>query len=259
MRMNELWYSILRYTPSFVSGESINLAALFYYPDTDYREFFSLTKWSRLSSFDDSLNIPLIKNLMLDIADEIGTPLTAPNFNIQKFCAQYQSQIYFDQCVAFPDVFPGNVSEKIEEIKQIYFQFEYDMDSRPTREDQKRFLGKLLRAQKIDYHREAVQKGAFDENVTYDYLFCGYGVKFFDLNAEKISGQTLNKAKAWAWNCKTDPNGLKIVILYDLADPNRADAKPIVSILEAAAYKTINIHQGYGEALISLNLTKALG
>ena len=67
--MGELKYSILRYEPSIVSGEKINLGVAFHYFDQqeDYREFYFISKWSRVSAFDDTLNIPLTKAIMLDI------------------------------------------------------------------------------------------------------------------------------------------------------------------------------------------------
>ena len=81
-RMGDLIYSILRYEPSIVSGEKINLGAIFHYISTDYREFFSISKWARVSAFDDTLNISLMKDLMQDIRLEMGTALDNPQFEI---------------------------------------------------------------------------------------------------------------------------------------------------------------------------------
>ena len=114
--MGELIYSILRYEPSIVSGEKINLGAIFHYPSTDYREFYSITRWARVSAFDDTLNIPLMKDLMQDIRFEMGTSLSNPQFEINKFCSKYNSELYFDTCIPLTDVSEVNISSQIEYI-----------------------------------------------------------------------------------------------------------------------------------------------
>ena len=56
-----LKYSVLRYSPSSVSGEKINLGIIFFDETLNYREFRYSKKFSRLSSFDDEININLVK------------------------------------------------------------------------------------------------------------------------------------------------------------------------------------------------------
>ena len=245
--METLQYSILRYTPSLVSGETINLAAIFYYPDEDYREFYSITKWKRVESFDSSLSIPLLKDLMLDIKDAVGTALSNSQFVLKDFCAQYQSQLYFDRPIEFPNISWEMLSNQIEEIKKMYFQFEFEASQRPKHQDQKNFLSRLLQAKQIQYKRDITETGKFNDTIIFDYVFGEYGVKFFDLNVKQIKGQTMNKAKTWAWNCKNPGSRSKIIILYDLEDESRADVNPILRILEDSAYKLYNIHSGFSE------------
>ena len=252
--MSELQYSILRYTPSLVSGEKINLAAVFYYPDTSFREFFSISNWKRVSSFDDSLCIPMLKDILLDMKDEVGTSLINPRFSMKQFCAQYTGELHFDNFESLKDVGALDIDAQIENIKHMYFQFEYEIDSRPKYEDQKRFLTRLLKSKQIDfqkrfltrllkskqidYTKNVSQLGKFNESIVYDYIFDRYGVKFFNLNINKIDNKTINVAKAWAWNCRNLSNDLNIIILYNLDDETRLDAKPVVDILKDSAYKT---------------------
>lgn len=245
--MEELQYSILRYAPSLVSGKKINLAAVFYYPDTDYRDFFSISNWSRIASFDDSLCIPILKDLMLDIRDEIGTTLTNPNFDLQKFCSNYHSELYFDTCTTLYDVSTEVVSSQIDEIKRMYFQFEFEQSKRPSRNEQKQFLRHIFKSKQIKYDRDARRIGAYDDSIVYDYIFDDYGVVFFNLNYSKIDNKIMNKVKAWAWNCQNSTDGLKIIILYDLADINRPDVKPALNILKVSAYQMFNIHDGFSD------------
>lgn len=246
-RMGDLIYSILRYEPSIVSGEKINLGAIFCYPSTDYREFFSISKWSRVSAFDDTLNIPLMKDLMQDIRSEMGTSLNNPQFDINKFCLKYNSELYFDTCTMLTNVLATDLSSQIEDIKKLYFQFEFDVSVRPSNEDQKKFLRRLLLSKQIPYVWKSTWRGLYGDTITYDFSFGEYGVVFFNLNSAKLDNKTMNKVKAWAWNAENSTDRLKLLILYDLADENRSEAKPVLEIFKSAAYKTINIHEGFGE------------
>lgn len=249
--MGELQYSVLRYEPSIVSGEKINLGVAFHYLDkdsnTDHREFFYVTKWNRVAAFDDTLNIPVLKAVMSDIGNEIGTRLSNPRFKLEEFCMQYDSELYFDECQRFSGVDPDSLSAQIDEIKRIYFQFEFDIKCRPNHEDQKKFLRKLLLSKRISYQKDTKLTGNFGDEITFDYIFGEYGIVFFNFNNNRIDNKTMNKVKAWAWNAKNNTSGLKLVVLYDLDDENRQDAKPAIDILSASAYRLVNIHHGFGD------------
>lgn len=245
--MGKLFYSILRYEPSIVSGEIINLGAAFYYPESGYREFYSITKWNRVSAFDDTLNIPLMKDLMLDIRDAMGTQLDNPDFNLKKFCAKYNSELYFDDCMVFADIHPEEVFNQIEDIKKMYFQFEYDIANRPNNDAQKKFLRRLLVAKSIEYIRDSSQTGAFGDIVKYDYTFGTYGVVFINLNNDKIDNKTMNKVRAWAWTAQNGSTGHRLIVLYDLEDESRAEVQPALSILRSTAHRIINIHNGFND------------
>lgn len=245
--MGNLQYSIFRYAPSLVSGEKINIAAVFHYEQTGYRELFTVSKWQRISGFDDTLNIPLLKSLMLDIKDEIGTQIDNPNFNLRKFCLKYDSEFYFDKCETLVDVLPEDVDKQIEEVKKMYFQFEFDVVERPTNEDQKKYLRHLLKAKDVDYQRNAPKIGKYNAEIKYDYLFGRYGVAFFDFNGAKIDHKVLNRVKAWAWNAQNAPDDVQLVVLYDLGDKDRTEVKAAIDILSEAAYKIINIHDGFSD------------
>ena len=245
--MGELLYSVLRYEPSIVSGEKINLGVVFHYPEEDFRDFFHVSKWNRIAAFDDTLNIPLLKDLMLDIKEEIGTQIDNPQFNLGKFCAAYNSKLYFDKCITFSNIDRENLSSQIDEIIRIYFQFEFDETKRPSNDDQKRFLKRILSANHIEYQRNKPEIGCFGDTITYDYTFGNYGVIFINLNSKKIDNKTMNKVKAWAWNAQNSRDELKLIVLYDLEDESRTNVKPALDILRASAYGIINIHDGFSD------------
>lgn len=251
--MGRLEYSILRYRSSFVSGEAINLAAIFCFHGPSQREFYHISNWNRVSAFDDSVSIPMLKDIMLDMEDEIGTVLSYPEFVLQNYIVKYHSELYFEGIMSLDDVNEFAIDQEIENIKRMYFPSEYTKEERPKYDDQKKFLNRILKAKHVKYERDSKELGLFQEEIRYDYTFNGFGVKFFDLNNKKANGNTLTSVKAWAWNCNNAPEGLKTIILYDLADDEVSAAAPILGILKSAQpHKLINVHEGFNafEALL---------
>lgn len=246
--MGELQYAIMRYTPSLVSGESINLAALFYYLDTDYREFYIINNWNRVAAFDDTLSILMIKDILLDIQDAVGTSITNPEFDIKRFCAKYSNELHFDNAISLP-ADEKTLTKQIDEVKRMYFQFELEKDKRPKREEQKRFLGRILKAKEIEYTRDDHQRGRFNEPIVYDYSFSNYGVKFFNFDLDSIQSQTINKVKAWAWNCINNADGKKVIIFYNSSDDKRPDVDAALSILRESAFMVVSINEGFGNVI----------
>ena len=247
--MSELKYAIMRYSPSLVSGESINIAGLFFFPETKYREVYTVSNWQRVASFDESLDISALKDILSDMEEEVGTELTNPGFDIVKFCAQYCSELYFDTTITLTGVENKNLSKQIEEVQRMYFQFDFDKEKRPKREEQKQFLSRILKAKEIEYQKDDHQLGSYNETIIYDYTFFCYGVKFFNFDLETIGSQTLNKVKAWAWNCQNSTNGKKIIIIYSASDEKRPDVASALDILKTSAYKMISINDGFGSAI----------
>ena len=89
-----LKYSVLRYSPSPISGEQINLGILICDESTDYREFYSTEKYSRLIAFDDELDIDLIHMLLCGIR-EVVTDM-AKKFDMEEFIRFYINAFHFD-------------------------------------------------------------------------------------------------------------------------------------------------------------------
>ena len=188
----------------------------------------------------------MLKDIMLDMEDEIGTVLNYPEFMLQDYITKYHSELYFEGIMSLDDVHEKEINQEIENIKRMYFPSEYKKEERPKYDDQKKFLNRILKAKHVKYERDSKEFGSFQAEIRYDYTFNGFGVKFFDLNNKKASGQTLQSVKAWSWNCSNAPEGIKTIILYDLADDEVNAAAPILGILKSAQpYRLINVHEGF--------------
>lgn len=254
--MNKLLYSILRYKPSLVSGESINIGAIFFNVNTTHSDCFIISNWQRVASFDDSIFLPLLKAIANDIKAESYSCRTETDF--YQLCSKYHSELFFDAPIALSDLNTNMISEQIEEVKRMYFQFEYKKSVRPNRDQQKQFLRKLLKNKGVPYTLNSKLYDSYNSAMTYDYIIGPYGIKMFDLNKPRIEGSLMTSVKAWAWHCQNSAEIIKTVILYDLDDENRPEILPLLNILKNTAFKTINIHNGFNDVISLANSTISL-
>lgn len=97
----KLYYSILQYTKDKTKTENIKLAILFHIPEISYRDFSMLMDWKKIAKFNPTLDIGLLKDVILDMRNEI---LNKPLFDFKEFYAKYQSELYFCdlQCIEIP-------------------------------------------------------------------------------------------------------------------------------------------------------------
>ena len=74
-------------------------------------------------------------------------------------------------------------------------------------------------------------------------------MKFFNFDLDSIQSQTINKVKAWAWNCANSIDGKKVIIFYNSSDDTRADVSAALSILRESAFMVVSINEGFGNVI----------
>ena len=196
---NTLQYSVLRYSPSIVSGESINLGVLV--TSEGYAEFFHTNRFSRIHEFDDTLDIETVRILLGSISDEVKGDLTTVNtpFDISKFIRYYCKEYCFSPVICVPY---DDLEKKVEDIRRIYLQFDYEKSQRPTNKEALAFLKTILVSQGQRVLSNKSTTGLFQESVRFDITFGNYGIKFFRFGSTMELKQKMNDIKAWAWNCE---------------------------------------------------------
>lgn len=80
-----LKYSVLRYSPSVLSGESINLGILFSEENIGYYSFRFTRNLARIKSFDDELNREALFDLLTGIKEEVDLESNQKIFKIDRF------------------------------------------------------------------------------------------------------------------------------------------------------------------------------
>lgn len=95
--MKTLKYSILRYSPSLIAGESINLGVLLSIDDGEHREFIHTKNWNRIEKFDDEVNVDGVKFLLNAIREEIAISIyNKDTFDIESFASRFTNEYRFD-------------------------------------------------------------------------------------------------------------------------------------------------------------------
>lgn len=234
----KVYFSVLSYNPSFISGESINVGVLFQCQETKRTMLEVITKWQRIKSFDDELNIELFKAIVYGIRDEVKDSFLSINrdSDIFKYASRFVNELKFSdvRCV---DV--ENTDEFIEETKKIYLRYDYDKKERLSKETQTNYIKKLLRNSKLELHNGKTV-GEYNESIKYDYIVKDYAFKIFTFDNKDLS-KLINTAKAWAFNANEMKAEKRIntVFIYDCELEN-AQFKIIYKILKKYSCKVIS-------------------
>lgn len=117
-----LRYSVLRYSPSLLSGEKINLGIVFSEESTGYHSFYYARNLSRIKSFDDEIDIPVLKDFLVGIEEEVAGDWFSTGFDIDSFIRFYINDYKFDSTQA---ILYHDLEEMITTLKKTYFRFDF--------------------------------------------------------------------------------------------------------------------------------------
>lgn len=208
-----LKYSVLRYSPSALAGERINIGIVFSEEATGYHSFYYAQNLSRIKRFDDELDLSVLKDLLQGIEEEVEGDWFDKGFSIDSFVKFYINDYRFDdpQAIIYLDL-----EETITSLKKAYFRFDYSKAERPDKKADQRIIVNLISAAGLKPLQNRKITGFYDESITFDIITDDYYVKLFDFDDKDIK-RCINTAKSWAWNCNhaTDK---PIFIIYRFSD-----------------------------------------
>ena len=210
MKEKLLKYSVLRYSPSTIAGEKINLGIMYYDVESGYREFKYIKKFSRLSSFDDEINLSMVKKLLQSIADDVeGNLFTYDKFDIEQYTKYFVSDFSFDKPKT---IVYETLNEMIVRLHKMYFRFEYEKKERPSKDDDKNLIENLIITNGKDVRKDVSVIGSSNEKIKYDFVTTDKCIKIFDYDDKNLN-MSINSAKTWAWNALQEKK-MQTVIIY---------------------------------------------
>lgn len=236
-------YSILKYSPSLISGESINLGLVVSAVDQPVFKFVGTKRFSRIKEFDDTIDLDALKMLLNSIKEELEVTIENCNsqFDISSFVKFYVNEYHFSRVmqIAYDDF-----DEIVNDLTRLYLRFDFEKSQRPSHAEELRFMKRILETNKMHFWRNVKEIGRYDERITYDFKIKGYGIKLFWLKGKDLS-RLLNDVKAWAWNAEHSSADLKTVIIYD-AEENGENPflQTIIKIFKSSPAKVFDWDQG---------------
>lgn len=237
MSEKKLKYSVLQYSPSLISGESINLGVLATSEVEPLADFISTKKMKRIKEFDDEIDEEMVKLVLQGIKDEVEVTLENCNkiFDIQEFIQYYCNEYHFTRAI---ELSYQDFDKMVDELKRMYLPQDLAKDQRASHKEELQFMAKILETNHVDFKRNVKEWGNYNDQITYDFRIKNYGIKLFWLKGKDLRRLT-NDVKAWAWNCQYSPADIQTVIIYNNdADTNKKqEMKTFLEIFKASSDK----------------------
>lgn len=237
-------YTSLCHYPSLVSNDCITLAILFYIENSQEIMFEKIKNWQRVSSFNDELDIGLLKIQMEDIEDELKNFVKTNNFKLEKYTKFYVNSIQFTPITTV--TIQNNYKDQfIDECKRQYFYCDIDKEKRPTIDEQMQYIKKYLSNEDVSSNGKI--NGFFNENINFDLKIGNYLFKKFIFKG-KNPNRLIKSMKEWAYDAYKLKETYKVIFItdIDLSQSQNNDYKLLLSILTEECDKIINTTEFLG-------------
>ncbi len=236
--MFQVDYSILCHYPSLISKDCITIAVLLFNKNTKEISLVSTKNWSRVRSFNEDLDVDLIKLQLEGIQDEITNIAKAPNFSLDKYTKFYVNDLKFTDIVSTKT---ENFQEFVNECSRQYLICDYSKDERPSKDEQLSFIRKYLKNGDIECQNNIV-KGYFNENICFDFVINDYAFKLFRFEGRKEQ-RLIHAVKDWAYNAIKLKNKYKVVFITDIDFDEKKNFSTLYNILKEEADNIISFSE----------------
>lgn len=242
--MIKIHYSILSYHISFLKSDNMEIGILFQNAETNEMRFVHTQKFSRIQSFDDELDIEILKDILDGITSEVTLHLTNSVFkDIFDYTRFYVNELKFSKVktIEYEDF-----NDFIELTKKIHLCYDLPKGKRATEENKLDYLKLQLDNKNMSYN-SSTTIGQFNDSIQFSLNLDDYFVKFFNLG--KVNPQSIDKFKKWSFNAdeiKDQYNGKKeVIFVYDHNEMN--------SLKDDLSYKIKGVLGKYTDKVFSIN------
>ena len=234
--MVNVQYSILCHYPSIVSKDCITLGVLIFNEDEQKVIFETTKNWQRVKSFNDELDIDLIKLQLEGIKEEVSDYCEQASFDLSDYTRFYIGEIKFTDVT---NIIVDDFNKFAAECKRQYLICDLDKKDRPSQSEQLEFIRNIFKNSAIDYKSGKIT-GYFDENVGFDFIINDYAIKIFSFDGKKEK-MLIKCVKDWAYDAYKLKDKYKIVFVTDINPEYRKEYRTVFKILQEECYKIINI------------------
>lgn len=161
-------------------------------------------------------------------------------FDIEQYTKYFVSDFTFEKpkSIQYDDL-----NDMMERLHKTYFRFEYEKAERPSKEDDKTIIAKLMSAEGKNVKKDECIYGSCNEKITYDLVTDEYCIKIFDFDGKNLN-KLVNSAKTWSWNAMQEQ---KLVIFYrynEECSKYNDEFKVIMDIFNKSQTRVYDIEEG---------------
>lgn len=204
-----IFYTICRYIPDILRGESINVGIVTHMPEVKKVSFHKTKNLSRVRNFDDEIGLDVLKALLESVNYQFNTKYLLENEkNLENEDLLKQETSYFINQIQFGDIQvlkSENVSEDIEDLKDMYLYYDKKKSDRIDPQRVRTLASKIV---KQSEWRKNVDRNPRKTN-TFDQ-------EMFDLSIDMNGNTTYVKAITFDYKDKNKFYNEVKGLLYDL-------------------------------------------
>lgn len=164
----DLYYSVCRYTPDIIRGESINVAIVIHCPTIgfEFSKVFITTNYNRLRSFDDEYDGDYIRmvfnqikyqfsyecDVLYNVRDEYGDDLfddIHENSFIDNRSMYYVNEFSFLETKSIKQIESKKINQAVNDLYRTYLYYDLPKEKRITKDNVKSLLRKELKNLKV--------------------------------------------------------------------------------------------------------------
>ncbi len=217
--MLSIEYSVLCHYPAIMSKDCITLGIIFLNKTSETVCFYSTKNLKRVRSFNDELDIDLLKIQLEAIEDEVNNIKVDNSFKLKDYTRFYVNEIKFESVQELE--IQGEFEKFVEETIKIHMRFDFEVKDRPTKNQQ------------IQYWKK------YFKTINFDFIVDKYAFKFFVFKG-KQQMRVINSIKAFAYNVHHLKGDYKVVaIVEDDSEDNNFEI--VKRILEQNCHDVITI------------------
>lgn len=174
--MSKVQFSVLCNYPSIVSRDCITLGILFYNITESVCIFKKIQNWKRVASFNDELDIEIVKLQLESIEEEINDFAKEKDFDLKKYTKFYVNQL------KFTEVFTADIEidfhDFVEQCTRQYMPMDLAKDKRPREKEQRDFIKNVLKTSNKNYRNGNIV-GNFNDNIRFDFIIKELCIQIF--------------------------------------------------------------------------------
>lgn len=204
-------YSILRYRPDLLTGESVNIGIAFHNLETDTRDFNLISNFSRLWAFDDELDQDFTTDTIKGIKNEWLNGSLFNDFNsLKTFTRFFVNEFYFSK-VEKEVTFDYKRTKEI--LTKGFLKRGLAKNERLSKQEELEFVERYFKSNKVDFRKKESLMGILKDPIIFDYYVQSGNINFGIKYITNVP-QSVNTLRSLLFYAQSNP-GINISIMLE--------------------------------------------